>query len=303
MDLNDLDYVASTLKLLGNKGATGTQASFLDLFGGDHEKVKLLEKKIVEKLGMNSAYPVSGQTYPRKLDSRILACLSGVAQSMYKFAQDMRLLQSFHEMEEPFAKDQVGSSAMAYKRNPMRSERICSLSRHVMALENDAVMTACTQWFERTLDDSANRRISLPEAFLATDAALELYANVANGIVMYPKVIEKHLMENLPFMATENILMEAVKAGGDRQALHEKIRVYSQEATLRMRGEGLENDLIRRIAADDAFTLDGDTLSSLLDTSKYVGRSAEQVDEFVRGAIDPVVSAEPAMREMGDIRI
>ena len=302
MDLADIDHVMSTIRLLGSKGTTGTQASFLDLFGGDGALCDRCEALIAQKMGMDKVYPVSGQTYPRKLDSRILAALSGVAQSAYKFGQDMRLLQSFHELEEPFGKDQIGSSAMAYKRNPMRSERICSLARHVMALESDGVMTACTQWFERTLDDSANRRLSLPEAFLALDAVLELYANVTAGIVVYPKMIQKHVMENLPFMATENILMEGVKGGGDRQKLHEIIRVKSHEATLRMRGEGLDNDLLDRLAQEPGFPLDKARLDSLLDPKLYTGRSAQQVEQFIRQEVDPCLTGE-RLAQMGEISL
>ncbi len=246
MDLEEIDFTLSTLKLLGNRGATGTQVSFMELFDGDGKKVDELEKKIAEKMGMEKTFAVSGQTYPRKLDSRVLDALSGVAQSAYKFAQDLRLLQSFREIEEPFEKNQIGSSAMAYKRNPMRSERICALSRHVMALTQDASMTAATQWFERTLDDSANRRLSLPEAFLATDAVLELYANIASGMVVYPKMIARRVNENLPFMATEDIIMESVKNGGDRQEIHERVRVHSQAAATRMKRDGLESDLLDR---------------------------------------------------------
>ena len=302
MDLGDIDHILSTIRLLGSKGTTGTQASFLELFGGDGAKCDACERLIAQKLGMDKVFAVSGQTYPRKLDSRILAVLSGVAQSAYKFGQDLRLLQSFHEMEEPFGKDQIGSSAMAYKRNPMRSERICSLARHVMALENDAANTACTQWFERTLDDSANRRLSLPEAFLALDAVLELYANVASGIVVYPKMIEKHVMENLPFMATENILMEGVKQGGDRQQLHEMIRVKSHEATLRMRQQGLDNDLLARLAQVPGFPLRQERLEALLDPKLYTGRSAEQVETFIREEVDPYLSAE-GIPGMGEISV
>ncbi len=301
MDVHDIDHVLSTVKLLGSKGTTGTQASFLELFDGDGAKCLDCEARIARKMGLDRVFAVSGQTYPRKLDSRVLAVLSGVAQSAYKFAQDMRPLQAFHEMEEPFGTDQIGSSAMAYKRNPMRSERICSLSRHVMALESDAVMTAATQWFERTLDDSANRRLSLSEAFLSLDAVLELYANVAGGIVVYPKMIEKNLNENLPFMATENILMEGVKKGGDRQALHEIIRVLSHEATARMRAEGKENDLIDRIQESGAFQLSGEEFASLLDAAKYVGRAGDQVIEFITREIDPLLGGTPL--EMGEIKL
>ena len=304
MDIEDIDHVLGTIKLLGSKGTTGTQASFLDLFEGNAEKVKRAEALIAAKMGLEAVFPVSGQTYPRKMDSRILSCLSGVAQSAYKFAQDMRLEQAFHEMEEPFAKKQIGSSAMAYKRNPMRCERICSLARHVIALESDGAMTACTQWFERTLDDSANRRISLAEAFLSLDAVLELYANVAAGIVVYPKMIEKSIRENLPFMTTENIMMEGVKQGGNRQELHERIRVLSHEATLRMRTEGADNDLLLRIAADPAFHLNREQLDQLLDPSAYIGRAEEQVEEFVRDIIDPLLAADAdGITDIGDIRI
>ena len=302
MDVTDLDHALSTIRLLGSKGTTGTQASFMALFDGDGEKVLSLEKRIAEKMGLDAVYPVSGQTYPRKLDSRVLAVLSGIAQSAYKFAQDIRLLQAFHECEEPFGKEQIGSSAMAYKRNPMRSERICALSRHVMALEMDTAMTAATQWFERTLDDSANRRLSLPEAFLATDAVLELVCNVSAGIVVYPKIIEKNLMENLPFMATEDILMESVKAGGDRQALHERIRVHSHEATKRVRAEGLDNDLLGRIASDPAFPLQRAQLEALMDPKLYTGRAAAQVEEFIRDEIDPLLEGAPEVKA-GEVRV
>ena len=302
MDVEDLDHALSTVKLLGSKGTTGTQASFMALFENDGQKVLELEKLVAKKMGLEAVYPVSGQTYPRKLDSRVLSVLSGIAQSAYKFAQDIRLLQAFHECEEPFGSEQIGSSAMAYKRNPMRSERICSLSRHVMALEADTAMTAATQWFERTLDDSANRRLSLPEAFLATDAVLELVCNVSVGIVVYPKIIEKNLRENMPFMATENILMEAVKAGGDRQALHERIRVHSQEATKRVRVEGLDNDLLERIANDPAFPLDRSRLEALMDPKMYTGRSAEQVEEFIEELIDPLLEGAPEVKA-GDVRV
>ena len=302
MDLEEVNFALSSLKLLGNRGATGTQESFMKLFDGDGEKVDELERRIAEKVGMQKCFAVSGQTYPRKLDSRVLGALSGVAQSAYKFAQDMRLLQSFREVEEPFEKGQIGSSAMAYKRNPMRSERICALSRHVMALTQDAQMTAATQWFERTLDDSANRRLSLPEAFLATDAVLELYANIAGGMVVYPAMIGKRVKENLPFMATEAILMEGVRLGGDRQELHERIRVHSQAAAARMKQEGLESDLMERIAADPAFPMDHEHLSNLLAPENYTGRAAEQTENFVRREVDPVLAGHEA-RAMGEIKL
>ena len=302
MDLEEVNFALSSLKLLGNRGATGTQESFMKLFDGDGEKVDELERRIAEKVGMQKCFAVSGQTYPRKLDSRVLGALSGMAQSAYKFAQDMRLLQSFREVEEPFEKGQIGSSAMAYKRNPMRSERICALSRHVMALTQDAQMTAATQWFERTLDDSANRRLSLPEAFLATDAVLELYANIADGMVVYPAMIGKRVKENLPFMATEAILMEGVRLGGDRQELHERIRVHSQAAAVRMKQEGLESDLMERIAADPAFPMDHEHLSNLLAPENYTGRAAEQTENFVRREVDPVLAGHEA-RAMGEIKL
>ena len=302
MDLEEVNFALSSLKLLGNRGATGTQESFMKLFDGDGEKVDELERRIAEKVGMQKCFAVSGQTYPRKLDSRVLGALSGVAQSAYKFAQDMRLLQSFREVEEPFEKGQIGSSAMAYKRNPMRSERICALSRHVMALTQDAQMTAATQWFERTLDDSANRRLSLPEAFLATDAVLELYANIADGMVVYPAMIGKRVKENLPFMATEAILMEGVRLGGDRQELHERIRVHSQAAAARMKQEGKESDLMERIAADPAFPMDHEHLSNLLAPENYTGRAAEQTENFVRREVDPVLAGHEA-RAMGEIKL
>jgi len=288
--------------LLGNRGATGTQESFLKLFGGDGAKVDELERRIAQKLGFEKCFDVSTQTYPRKLDSRVLSALSGIAESAYKFAQDLRLLQSFREVEEPFESGQIGSSAMAYKRNPMRSERICALARHVMALVQDAQMTAATQWFERTLDDSANRRLSLPEAFLATDAVLELYANIASGMVVYPAMIGKRVRENLPFMATEQILMEGVRLGGDRQKLHEAIRVHSQAAAARMKGEGLESDLMDRLASDPAIPLDLAALSDLLDPQNYTGRAAEQVEAFLKNTVDPALGAQPGI-EIGEIRL
>ena len=302
MDLDEVNFALSSLKLLGNRGATGTQESFMKLFDGDGEKVDELERRIARKVGMEKCFAVSGQTYPRKLDSRVLGALSGIAQSAYKFAQDLRLLQSFREVEEPFEKGQIGSSAMAYKRNPMRSERICALARHVMALTQDAQMTAATQWFERTLDDSANRRLSLPEAFLATDAVLELYANIASGMVVYPAMIGKRVMENLPFMATEAILMEGVRLGGDRQELHERIRVHSQAAAARMKQEGKESDLMERIAADPAFPMDHEHLTKLLAPENYTGRAAEQTVSFVKNEVDPALAGHAA-RDMGEIKL
>ena len=302
MDLEEIDFALSTLRLLGNRGATGTQVSFMELFDGDGAKVDELEARIARKMGMEKVFEVSGQTYPRKLDSRVLDALSGVAQSAYKFAQDLRLLQSFREIEEPFEKNQIGSSAMAYKRNPMRSERICALSRHVMALTQDASMTAATQWFERTLDDSANRRLSLPEAFLATDAVLELYANIVDGMVVYPKMIARRVNENLPFMATEDIIMESVKNGGDRQEIHERVRVHSQAAAMRMKQDGLESDLLDRIADDPAFPMSREALTALLAPEKYTGRAEEQTERFIKKVVDPILEKQEA-KTIGEIKI
>ncbi len=302
MDLEEIDFALSTLRLLGNRGATGTQVSFMELFDGDGAKVDELEARIARKMGMEKVFEVSGQTYPRKLDSRVLDALSGVTQSAYKFAQDLRLLQSFREIEEPFEKNQIGSSAMAYKRNPMRSERICALSRHVMALTQDASMTAATQWFERTLDDSANRRLSLPEAFLATDAVLELYANIADGMVVYPKMIARRVNENLPFMATEDIIMESVKNGGDRQEIHERVRVHSQAAAMRMKQDGLESDLLDRIADDPAFPMSREALTALLAPEKYTGRAEEQTERFIKKVVDPILEKQEA-KTIGEIKI
>lgn len=296
MDLEDLDYIISSMKLLGQKGTTGTQASFLNLFDGDHEKVKQLEKIIADKMGYGAVYPVSGQTYSRKLDSRVLNALSGIAQSAYKFSNDIRLLQSMKEIEEPFEEKQIGSSAMAYKRNPMRSERISSLARYVIVDALNPAITASTQWFERTLDDSANKRISVPEAFLAVDAILNIYINVSDGLVVYPKVIHKHVMEELPFMATENILMEAVKRGGDRQELHERIRQHSMEAGKQVKVEGKKNDLIERIAADTAFGLSLEDLQSVLEPENYVGRAPQQVEEFIGEFITPLLNSSSMTR-------
>ncbi|MDF2988870.1 MAG: adenylosuccinate lyase, partial [Eubacterium sp.] len=273
MDMEDLDHAIENMKLLGSKGTTGTQASFLNLFDGDHEKVKKLEQLIADKMGFKTVFAVAGQTYPRKLDSRVLNVLSGIAQSAYKFSNDMRLLQSMKEMEEPFEEKQIGSSAMAYKRNPMRCERISSLARYVIVDALNPAITASTQWFERTLDDSANKRISVPEAFLAIDAILNIYINVSSGFVVYPKVILKHVMDELPFMATENIMMEAVKHGGDRQELHEQIRKHSMDAGRRVKVDGEYNDLIERIAADPLFGMSLEALKSVLEPKNYIGRS------------------------------
>ena len=289
MDLEDLDYVLSTLKLLGSKGTTGTQASFLELFDGDQETIDKIDPMIAEKMGFKQCYPVSGQTYSRKVDTRVLNVLAGIAASAHKFSNDIRLLQHLKEVEEPFEKSQIGSSAMAYKRNPMRSERIASLSRYVMIDALNPAITSATQWFERTLDDSANKRLSVPEGFLAIDGILDLCLNVVDGLVVYPKVIEKRLMSELPFMATENIMMDAVKAGGDRQELHERIRELSMEAGKNVKEKGLDNNLLELIAADDAFNLSLEDLQKTMDPSKYVGRSKEQVEAFLKNVIRPIL--------------
>ena len=291
MDLDDVNYIISQLKLLGSKGTTGTQASFLELFDGDHEKCKEADRRIAQKMGFDACFPVSGQTYSRKLDTRVLNVLSGIAQSAHKFSNDIRLLQHLKEIEEPFEKSQIGSSAMAYKRNPMRSERIASLSRYVMTDVLNPAITAATQWFERTLDDSANKRLSVPEAFLAIDGILDLYLNVVDGLVVYPKVIEQHMMNELPFMATENIMMDAVKAGGDRQELHEKIRLHSMAAGRVVKEEGKPNDLLERIAADPAFNMTMDQLQAIMKPENFVGRAPQQVEEFVADVIQPILDA------------
>ena len=291
MDLEDLEYVAGTLKLLGSKGTTGTQASFLELIDGDHETIDKIDPMIAEKMGFKAAYPVSGQTYSRKVDTRVLNILAGIAASAHKFSNDIRLLQHLKEVEEPFEKTQIGSSAMAYKRNPMRSERIASLSRYVMVDALNPAITSATQWFERTLDDSANKRLSVPEGFLAIDGILDLCLNVVDGLVVYPKVIEKHLMSELPFMATENIMMDAVKAGGDRQELHERIRELSMEAGRTVKVEGKENNLLELIAADPAFNLSLEDLKKTMDPARYVGRAPLQVDNFLKNVVDPVLDA------------
>lgn len=290
MDLEDVEYQLSKAKLLGSKGTTGTQASFLELFDGDHEKCKILDRKIAEKMGYKACFPVSGQTYSRKLDSQFLNVLAGIAQSAAKFSNDIRLLQHLKEVEEPFEKNQIGSSAMAYKRNPMRSERIGSLSRYVMVDVLNGYFTTATQWFERTLDDSANKRLSIPEAFLAVDGILSLYANVADGLVVYPKVIEQRLRKELPFMATENIMMDAVKKrGADRQQLHEKIREHSMAASRVVKVEGGENDLLERIAADEAFGVTLEELEKILKPENYTGRAKEQTEDFLNECIKPVL--------------
>lgn len=295
-DLADLDALLPSVKLLGCRGATGTQASFLELFGGDADKARLLEDTIAAKLGGIEVFAVSGQTYPRKLDARILNLLSSLGLSAYRFAQDVRLLQSRGEMEEPFGASQIGSSAMAYKRNPIRCERVCSLSRHLCALSQDAAMTAMAQWCERTLDDSANRRIALPEAFLTADAVLDLVVYIARGLRIYPKMCEKNLREALPFIATENLLMEAVKHGGDRQSAHERIREHSQQAALRVKSEGAENDLLRRLADDPTLPLSESDLARVLDPTLYVGLAPQQTEDFVTGVLRPAIGSAGCAR-------
>ncbi len=289
MDLDEVEYRIHGLKLLGSKGTTGTQASFLELFEGDHDKCRKLDQKIAKEMGFAATVPVSGQTYSRKVDAAILGTLSGIAQSASKFANDIRLLCHLKEVEEPFEKNQIGSSAMPYKRNPMRCERICALSRYVMADAMNPVVTAATQWFERTLDDSANKRISVPEAFLAVDAILNIYANVAANLVVHEKVIQRHILEELPFMATENIMMDAVKRGGNRQELHERIRVLSQEAGSNVKDRGLPNNLIDLIAGDPLFGMSREELTAHLEPSRYIGRCPEQVEEFLRACVAPVL--------------
>ncbi len=290
VDLEDIDYIIGNMKLLGSKGTTGTQASFLELFEGDQDKIRQIDPMIAKKMGFEKCQPVSGQTYTRKIDTRVLNVLAGIAASAHKFSNDIRLLQHLKEVEEPFEKNQIGSSAMAYKRNPMRSERIASLANYVMVDALNPAITSATQWFERTLDDSANKRISVPEAFLAIDGILDLYLNVVDGLVVYPKVIEKRLMSELPFMATENIMMDAVKAGGDRQELHEEIRKLSMIAGKNVKEEGLDNNLLELIAADDKFGMSLEDLKKSMDPSKYVGRSKEQVDEFLSEVINPILT-------------
>ena len=291
MDLDDVNYIISQLKLLGSKGTTGTQASFLELFDGDHEKCKEADKRIARKMGFEACFPVSGQTYSRKLDTRVLNVLSGIAQSAHKFSNDIRLLQHLKEIEEPFEKSQIGSSAMAYKRNPMRCERITSLSRYLMIDCLNPAFTAGTQWFERTLDDSANKRISVAEAFLAADAILNIMINVTSGMVVYPKIVRKRVMAELPFMATENIMMDAVEKGGDRQELHEKIRQYSMEAGKKVKEEGLENDLCERILADPMFMITKEEMDAIMSPENFTGRSSQQVEEFVNEFVKPILDA------------
>lgn len=288
-DLEDLDYLLSTVKLRGVKGTTGTQASFMDLFDNDNEKVRKLEDLVAEKMGYKSCYALTGQTYPRKFDARVLAVLSGIAQTLSKFATDLRLLQHLKEIEEPFEKNQIGSSAMAYKRNPMRSERICSLARYVIADSLNPAMTMSTQWFERTLDDSANKRISIPEAFMAVDAILTIAINIAEGMVVYEKVIEKHIMQELPFMATENIIMEGVKRGGDRQDLHEKIRQLSMKAGENVKVHGGENNLMDLIVEDGSFGITADDVPGILNPALYIGRAPKQVEEYITEVVEPML--------------
>lgn len=289
MDLGDIEYLQSTIKLLGSKGTTGTQATFLELFDGDHSKVKKLDSLIAKKMGYDACYPVSGQTYSRKVDSRVLDVLAGIAQSAHKFSNDIRLLQNLKEIEEPFEKTQIGSSAMAYKRNPMRSERMASLSNYLICDAVNPAITASTQWFERTLDDSANKRVSISEGFLACDSILELYLNISSGLVVYPKVIHTRLMSELPFMATEIILMDAVEAGGDRQELHEKIRVHSMAAGKRVKEEGAANDLIDRIAADPAFPQSKEDIMKLMKPENFVGCAKEQTEDYLSEVIEPLL--------------
>ena len=304
LDYEDLNYTIDNIKLLGCKGTTGTQASFMELFAGDEEKIKALDKMIAAEMGFDKVYPVSGQTYSRKIDSKVLSVLAGIAQSAHKFSNDIRLLQHLKEIEEPFEKNQIGSSAMAYKRNPMRSERIASLANYVISDIMNPMLVASTQWFERTLDDSANKRLSIPEGFLSIDGILDLYLNVVDGLVVYPKVIEKRLLSELPFMATENILMEAVKHGGDRQELHERIRELSMEAGKRVKVEGKDNNLLELIAADPVFNLSEDKLKEAMNPKLYVGRSSEQVVEFIDEYISPILEKFSSdLGEKPDIKV
>ena len=303
MDIENLQFQIDNLKLLGSKGTTGTQASFMELFDGDEEKIKRMEQLIAEDMGFKACVPVSGQTYSRKVDSYFLSALSGFAQSAYKFANDLRILQSFEEMEEPFEKNQIGSSAMPYKRNPMRSERICALARYVIIDALNPGFTSATQWFERTLDDSANKRLSVAEAFLAVDAILNIYMNVSSNLVVYEKVVTRRVMEKLPFMATENIMMESVKRGGDRQELHEIIRVHSHAAAAKVKLEGGQNDLIDRIAEDERIPLTKEEILSQLDPKKYIGRSVSQVEEFIREVSTPVIERYHSAELEGELKV
>lgn len=291
MDLEELDFRIASLKLLGSKGTTGTQASFVELFDGDNEKIKKLEKMIADEMGFDGVVPVSGQTYSRKVDSYIVSVLSGIAQSAMKFANDLRILQNFKEMEEPFEKNQIGSSAMPYKRNPMRSERITALARYVMIDTLNPAFTAGTQWFERTLDDSANKRIAVAEGFLAVDAILNIMLNVTSELVVYPKVVRQRVMKELPFMASENIMMNAVKKGGDRQELHEKLREYAMQAGKKVKEEGLENDLIERVLADPDFKITAEEMDAILKPESFTGRSEQQVNEFLAECIKPILDS------------
>lgn len=301
MDLADLDHLIGNVKLLGVKGTTGTQASFMELFDNDHQKVKDLDDLVAEKMGFKKSFAVSGQTYSRKFDAQVLSVLSGIAQTLTKFATDIRLLQNLKEVEEPFEKNQIGSSAMAYKRNPMRSERICSLARYVIVNALNPALTASAQWFERTLDDSANKRISIPEGFLATDAILMIAMNVSENLVVYPKVILQHINAELPFMVTENIIMEGVKRGGDRQELHEKIRVLSMEAGHTVKVEGKPNDLIDRILKDPSFNLKAEDVDALLNPILYIGRAPQQVDDFISEEVNPVLDSNRALLDLNKI--
>ncbi|MFO7637443.1 MAG: adenylosuccinate lyase [Clostridia bacterium] len=303
LDLEELDFICKTIRPRGAKGTTGTQASFLSLFDNDHEKVKRLDQMVAEEMGFKESFPVTGQTYPRKMDARILNGLSQVAISAHKFANDIRLLQNLKEIEEPFEKNQVGSSAMAYKRNPMRCERMTALARYVIANALNPAMTASEQWLERTLDDSANRRISISEGFLAVDAILNIYMNVSRGLVVYPMVIRRHILEELPFMATENILMEAVKRGGDRQVLHERIRLHSMEASRKVKEEGKPNDLMERIANDTHFGFGGGELDEILDPERFTGRSKMQVEEFIRDRVIPAIAGTSGENIGGELKV
>lgn len=303
LDLEELDFVIGSLKMLGSKGTTGTQASFKELFDGDYDKILAVDKFVAKEMGFEDTFAVSGQTYSRKIDSRVLNVLSSIAQSAHKFSNDIRLLQHLKEVEEPFEKGQIGSSAMAYKRNPMRSERIASLANYVICDAQNPAITASTQWFERTLDDSANKRISVPEAFLAVDAILGLMMNVSNGLVVYDKVIEKHLLAELPFMATENILMDAVKLGGDRQELHEHIRVHSMAAAKRVKQDGLDNDLLQRIANDEAFGMSLEQLEKIMKPENFVGMAPSQVDLFMETVVKPILDDNKIDDEMPEINV
>ena len=303
MDVESIDFILNNMRLLGSKGTTGTQASFMELFDGDSQKVKKLDMLIAEKLGFKAVFPVSGQTYTRKLDSNVINVLSGIAQSCTKFSNDMRLLQHLKEIEEPFEKEQVGSSAMAYKRNPMRSERIAGLARYIIADALNPAITASAQWFERTLDDSANKRISIPEAFLAADAILNIYINIADNLVVYPKVIEKHILDELPFMATENIMMDAVKRGGDRQELHEKIRMHSMAAARVVKEQGGKNDLIDRISSDSAFKLSVDDLNKILAPKNFIGRAPEQVKEYISEYVKPLLDENMDLVDKAELNV